>query len=260
MSTKNYSIKHFILIYREDVQIACVVEIKYSYMILHSATVFTMRKCVKVVVDVCIIQLTERPFVYVLLDNILFHRKTMIVFQSLHKVGYTFLLFPQLFKLHHFLNKGPCPDNQVVTPSSDMGKLICAPEVCKAPFSSLDEFIIQMFPHPFDEKDDGGSCLVMGTTGCCCSTTNVLSYNIFKRRGECVDLKDPTTPYYSSPELDAMIDEVFNKGGGFGKKSNLTAVTRIRERRYHLTQVPTSNSLGACQPGSGTSKCTNQLV
>lgn len=61
-----------------------------------------------------------------------------------------------------------------------------------------------MFPHPYNDVDDGGSCLAIGTIEPCCSFTKVLGYNIFKRRGECVDLEDPSAPYYSSPEMDEV--------------------------------------------------------
>lgn len=155
-----------------------------------------------------------------------------------------------------------------------------------------------MFPHPVDEKDDdGGSCLAMGTSGSWCSPNGVLGYNIFQRRGECIDLKDPTTPYYSSPESNAELDSAYeveipckekntcsdnelnlnaksNKVGAefLGKKNKTViddemmsiTVTRIQRQMSKLSKgLANIPLLGACQPGDRTEdnyKCTNPAV
>lgn len=175
-----------------------------------------------------------------------------------------------------YFTQGPCPDYEVVTPSAS-GGLKCKPNVCKATFETIEDFILQLFPFPDDQNYYGQTCFAMGTIGPCYTPDKVLGYNIFDRRGECVDLLDPTTPYFLSPELNAKLDEAFNEDGkeDFKFENWMTMSPKIHPRAPRkgrqantrgVMQVNNnygSSTMNSCQPGgkSGNNvKCSNPLV
>ena len=173
----------------------------------------------------------------------------------------------------YFSSKGPCPAYEVLSVSSS-GKLKCAPDSCQSNSKEkfFDAFLIQFLPKIMNEYDKGGYCLALGTRGPCSSRCQFFGYNIFNKRGECVDISDPKSPYFSSTEENARLDEIFNKAGKYTK-----VVVQKREASHPRTRRQGSNTLGIfqqagqipasllnpCQPGdrSGNNfKCTNPLV
>lgn len=154
----------------------------------------------------------------------------------------------------------------------------CVPNVCPAPFQSVDNFILQLFAVSVDDDDGEAACFAMGTYGPCYSPTKIFGYNILKLHGECVDLKDPGTPYYSCPRTDVLIDEAYDRAGFPGsEKQNKTSsldqlqsLTRSsrtrRQNTFGIFQQPTNYAsaiLNGCQLGDRSEynyKCSNPLV
>lgn len=159
-----------------------------------------------------------------------------------------------------------------MTPSPS-GKLECKPNVCQS--VNEEGLTLQAFPHSLDGQDQTGSCLPIGHQ---CSHFKVLGYNIFERRGECVDLQDSRTHYHFDPEMNDMLEEAYDLGPQLAEpelqlpvKLNGTGWSRgSRLRRHvHKTQLFQSSTyipepiLHACQPGDRTGnnfKCTHPVV
>ena len=202
-----------------------------------------------------------RPIVYSRLN-----KKYIIAVHCPHST--TFQLF--------FSSKGPCPADKVLSVSSS-GKLECAPDSCQSHSMEkfFDEFLLQFVPDIMNEDDDddeGGFCYALGTRGPCSSPREFYGYNIFNYRGECVDISDPTSPYFSSSEENDRLDEIFNKA-----ENDTKVAVHKREASHPRTRRQGSNTFGIfqqagqipasllnpCQSGdrSGNNfKCTNPLV
>ncbi|XP_046441044.1 uncharacterized protein LOC124191993 [Daphnia pulex] len=177
--------------------------------------------------------------------------------------------------------QGPCPTNQVVSVSSS-GKLECFPNTCQL-VDRYQDCLLQLVPvkqsriSNDDNGDEYGYCYGLGTRGPC-SPSELFGYNIFHCQGECADMDDPRTPYFSSPEENAILDDVFDRAANEpiktkNNKSNtfLCAQRLSRKRRQGIntfgifqqtSRIPTS-LLNPCQPGGRNGnnfKCANPLV
>ena len=159
------------------------------------------------------------------------------------------------------------------------GKLECVSDTCQATERFMDGFLLQWVPTMGDD-DDNGFCFALGTKGPC-SSSELYGFNIHSNEGQCVDMKDPKTPYFSSPEENALLDEIYNNpSSNFRTTLNdtqllplesiiRTRATRGRRQGFNTvgifqqpSQIPTS-LLNPCQTGGrfgNNFKCTNPLV
>lgn len=118
-----------------------------------------------------------------------------------------------------------------------------------------------------------GTSFVLGSRGPCSSTSQILGYDIFKREIQCVDTSDPTSPYFSSAEEEALLDQIFHQ---FYPDYNEilpvmiyrnsieseTANRRQGENTIGLLQVP-SVLLAPCRTGARRElnfKCVNPIM
>ncbi|XP_057370173.1 uncharacterized protein LOC130691269 [Daphnia carinata] len=99
-------------------------------------------------------------------------------------------------------SKGPCPDGNVVSITPE-GRLGCTPEECQ----SIDgqDNSLQLV------STGSGVCYPLGSRGPCTNTSQLLGYDVFRRRLQCVNILDPSSPYFSSPEEEDLIDSVYNQ-------------------------------------------------
>ena len=180
-----------------------------------------------------------------------------------------------------------------MTPSSS-GQLECKPNFCSAPSSreSFDSLILQLVRVKKTDDDDDcdcecddasrapyDECYALGTRGPCCSSSDLLGYNIFKLESECVDVKDPSLPYFISEDEANLLDEYFDEPDGCNQcnecnqqtKCNSTESTseqshssRIKRQGVISTSITSATSLlNACQQGglsASNPKCTNPLM
>lgn len=54
-------------------------------------------------------------------------------------------------------------------------------------------------------------CYILGSRGPCSTTAQLLGYDIFKRRSQCVNLEDPSSSYFVSPREKEMLDSIYNQ-------------------------------------------------
>ncbi|KAK4018494.1 Uncharacterized protein APZ42_027258 [Daphnia magna] len=171
--------------------------------------------------------------------------------------------------------QGPCPHDKVVTVSSS-GKLECGSNTCPSLDRYYQDFLLQLVPAKESriigsDDDDDGFCYALGTRGPC-SPSELFGYNIFQAEGQCLDMEDPTTPYFSSPVENALLDELYNHTSEEPVKKSVTffrSQQLSRNRRqasFGIVQqsstFPTS-MLNPCQLGNRNGnnfKCTNPLV
>ncbi|KZS08618.1 Uncharacterized protein APZ42_027307 [Daphnia magna] len=98
-------------------------------------------------------------------------------------------------------SKGPCPDGNVVAITPE-GRLGCMPKECQS-IDSQDNSLQLV-------STGNGVCYPLGSRGPCTNTSQLLGYDVFKRQLQCVNIFDPSSPYFSSPEED-LIDSVYNQ-------------------------------------------------
>ncbi len=55
-----------------------------------------------------------------------------------------------------------------------------------------------------------GQCFALGTRGPC-PASHLLGYDVFARTATCVNMEDPSSPYFSSPEENEIIDRFYNQ-------------------------------------------------
>lgn len=157
-----------------------------------------------------------------------------------------------------------------MTPSYS-GKLECQPNVCRVAPGFRKDIVLQLFPHRFDYLDPPGSCYPIGSP--CFFPTQVLGYNVFERRGECVDLLDSRTQYHTDPEVNALLDDFYNS-----PETEMQETPMPSDRQYARPQRRAQQSnnklfqssisvpeaiLNSCQPGGQTGtnfKCTHPVV
>ena len=162
----------------------------------------------------------------------------------------------------NFVLKGPCPPGQVMTLSS-LDILVCTPSQCP-PVNGPDGKPFQMVPF------GNGQCFPLGTRGPCPATpVHLLGYDVFERSVKCVNIEDPSSSYFSSPEEDALIDSLYNQfHPDYDFEIALVHLnllsrndTAQRKQSAGIFQLPSSlpkSLLGGCRPGS--SGCANPLV
>lgn len=174
--------------------------------------------------------------------------------------------------------QGPCQTGEVLI--AHCGQLKCGPDVCQAPINYLEDFLLQFVPETGDD-DDGAYCHALGTQGPCSSSYELYGYNIFELKGQCVNLEDPSSPYYSSAEENALLDEAYNQANqgstylndpnSTSNQPETTQAVYSRSRRQNMNsagifQMPSrfpSSLLNPCQLGDRNGnnfKCTNPLV
>jgi hypothetical protein len=125
-----------------------------------------------------------------------------------------------------------------------------------------------------------GRCHELGTTGRCLNydyTYSLLGLDILKNELECVDVTDPSSPYFSSQEendiLDSIFDEFYTEYNLFPVYVAYLSVKQEHEAKYGKKKDPkgtyerrqSSTVIGApsnpsCRPGSGQGKCGSTLV
>ena len=100
----------------------------------------------------------------------------------------------------HLCLKGPCQDGNVVT-ISPKGRLGCTPAECQS--MDGEDKSLQLV------SDENGVCYALGLQGPCLSTSQLLGYDIFKRRLQCVNIQDPSSPYFFSPREEKILDSIY---------------------------------------------------
>lgn len=153
-----------------------------------------------------------------------------------------------------------------MTPTSS-GSLECKPNYCPASPKSLKNFILQfvLVKNGSDYSDE--KCYALGTTGPCCSPSDLLGYNIFELKAECVDLNDPSSPYFSSSEENNRLDELYDVNGKeYDDDYSRESKSFSRIRRQGIIQIPSrvpNTLLNPCQQGGRNAnnlKCANILM
>lgn len=117
----------------------------------------------------------------------------------------------------------------------------------------------------------------MGTFGPCYSSDKVVGYDIFDLKGKCIDLKDPTTPYFLSSELNSKLDKAYNEDDDLKYKNvNKTIIRRRKISKasrvgrqtntfgaFQVNNNLVSSNLAGCQLGNRNGnnvKCANPLT
>ncbi len=167
-----------------------------------------------------------------------------------------------------FCLKGPCRDGSIVGISSQ-GQLECMPSQCQS--TNVGDKSLQLLPA------EDGLCYALGTQGPC-SPPSLLGYDIFKRQMECVNVQNDTSPYFTSPEEEALVDSIYNQRSPDFDDFRISMVfespigtNNIGQRRQGATtggifQFPSFSPeilLNPCRPGARREmnyKCTNPLV
>ncbi|XP_046445779.1 uncharacterized protein LOC124195428 isoform X1 [Daphnia pulex] len=163
--------------------------------------------------------------------------------------------------------QGPCQDGYVVSINQD-GRLGCTPAECES--TDGKDFLQQLV---LANK----ACYVLGSRGPCSTTSQLLGYDIFKRRLQCVNLLDPFSPYFSWHEENNLLDSIYNHLHLESDEFRTSLVYQSLEGRNDtlrrqgantagIFQFPSSSPetlLNPCRTGArqGTNyKCTNPLV
>ena len=152
---------------------------------------------------------------------------------------------------------------------SAVDRLVCTPSQCQ-PTQSPSGVPFQMVPF------EDGQCFALGTCGPCPATPfQLLGYDVFERKAVCVNMEDPSSPYFSSPEEDELIDRFYDQNQpDFNDiriilfQNNLLNTNRTVERRQGagVFQLPSRFPdllLNPCRPGDQRGfnyKCTNPIV
>lgn len=164
---------------------------------------------------------------------------------------------------------GPCPARQVITISPE-GKLGCTPAECQ----SIDggDKSLQLVP------TEDGVCYPLGSRGPCSTTSQLLGYDIFERRIQCVNTQNASSPYFFSSQENELADNVYNQiqpeynafqvflVGQSLVQRNDTAQRKQDTNTVGVFQIPSSLPdpiLHPCRPGARRGlnyKCTNPLV
>lgn len=149
------------------------------------------------------------------------------------------------------------------------GRLECTPSVCPSRTQNGNRLI------PFGEN---GICYEFGTVGPCRPNTELLGYDVFERRGICVDIFDPSSPYFTSPDEDDVLDKIYNQvSAEYGDyqitlvEQNLlvrkdSAEERQEQNTLGIFQVPEALPevlLNPCRPGAQRElnyKCMNPIL
>jgi hypothetical protein len=175
---------------------------------------------------------------------------------------------------------GPCPYGQVVAINSDES-LSCMKSKCPAIYE-FDEYSSDYWKQKQKQlvPTSDGRCHELGTTGRCSNydyTYSLLGLDILKNELECVDVTDPSSPYFSSQEendiLDSIFDEFYTEYNLFPVYVAYLSVKQEHEAKYGKKKDPkgtyerrqSSTVIGApsnpsCRPGSGQGKCGSTLV
>ncbi|XP_057370196.1 uncharacterized protein LOC130691287 [Daphnia carinata] len=165
--------------------------------------------------------------------------------------------------------QGPCQNGYVVT-IGEQGRLGCTPTKCES--IDNDNLSRQLVPA------NDGVCYALGSRGPCATTSQLLGYDIFKRRDHCVDILNPSSPYFSWPAQDDFLDSIYNQlhpeydefRVSFVYES-LTGKNETQQRRQGASTIGAiqfpSTSIGSllhpCRTGARRGinfKCTNPLV
>lgn len=84
---------------------------------------------------------------------------------------------------------------------SQGGRLFCTPDECPA-INGENDSLQQLVPN------DKGDCFALGSVGPC-SASQLLGYDIFERQLECVNITDPSSPYFPlSSQEGGLIDRI----------------------------------------------------
>ena len=160
--------------------------------------------------------------------------------------------------------KGPCPPGQVMTLSSQ-DRLVCLPSQCP-PVNGPDGQPLQMVPF------GNGQCFALGTRGPCpASPIHLLGYDVFECKAVCVNMKDPSSPYFLSTEEDASIDSFYNQLHPEYDDFHVVLVAQnvlsrndtAQRKQGGVFQFPSSlpiSLLAGCRPGGSDSGCVNPIV
>lgn len=227
-------------------------------------TIFTILASAKVADDF-IIQPTEIPYAIAQSDNIHFRTPMTTVSHFSPKV-YTFNINFCAFKDWSPIS-GPCQDGYVVSINQD-GRLGCTPAECES--TDGKDFLQQLV---LANK----ACYVLGSRGPCSTTSQLLGYDIFKRRLQCVNLLDPFSPYFSWHEENNLLDSIYNHLHLESDEFRTSLVYQSLEGRNDtlrrqgantagIFQFPSSSPdtlLNPCRTGArqgANYKCTNPLV
>ena len=116
-----------------------------------------------------------------------------------------------------------------------------------------------------------GQCFALGTRGPCPETPfHLLGYDIFQCKAVCVNMEDPSSPYFLSDEEDASIDRFYNQ---FHPEYDFLHVVLVdqnlasrndtaqRKQGSGVFQLPShfpDSLLGGCRPGG--KGCANPIV
>ncbi|KAI9556269.1 hypothetical protein GHT06_018843 [Daphnia sinensis] len=167
--------------------------------------------------------------------------------------------------------RGPCPAGQVMTISQG-GRLFCAPAECPA-INGENDSQQQLVPN------GKGECFTLGSTGPC-PASQLLGYDVFERELECVNITDPSSPYFSPSSqerglIDALLLHQFHPDDndlqfGLIQQAKQGIIKRKIQRQDATTagifQLPSSLPdplLQPCRSGARQGenfKCTNPLI
>ncbi|XP_046463831.1 uncharacterized protein LOC124209729 [Daphnia pulex] len=104
--------------------------------------------------------------------------------------------------------QGPCPYGQVVAISPD-GSLKCMTSKCPSIYDGDEYFWKQK---PLVPTNDG-KCYELGSTGRCSKYDDIapllLGLDILKNELTCVDINDPSSPYFFSQEENDLLDSLY---------------------------------------------------
>ena len=152
---------------------------------------------------------------------------------------------------------------------NQQGRLGCTPTECE----SIDgkNFLQQLV------LVNKRGCYILGSRGPCSTTTQLLGYDIFKRRSQCVNLLDAFSPYFSSREENDLLDSFYNQlhpeydefQTSFVYQSLVVRNATLRRQGANtagIFQTPSlsiETLLNPCRTGARQGinyKCTNPLV
>ena len=106
---------------------------------------------------------------------------------------------------------GPCPYGQVVNMTSD-GSMRCMKSNCPTIYES-DEFSSKLWKQKQMVPASDGKCYELGSAGPCSNDdeiSSLLGFDILKNELVCVDITDPSSPYFFSKEENDLLDSVFD--------------------------------------------------
>ncbi len=152
---------------------------------------------------------------------------------------------------------------------ADDNRLVCSPSQCPSPvpINSPGGQPFQMVPF-----GNTGRCYALGTRGPC-PASHLLGYDVFQLIAVCVNMEDPSLPYFSTPEEDEIIDRFYNQPElnsiqlvPFQQNSLRRNGTVQRRQGSGVFQLPSrfpDTLLNPCRPGDRNNfnyKCTNPIV